>query len=366
MIEEISRLVNQIIGRVKRRADYGTNLPEVVHRGNPLQAIDVTLGDIHENKMSQYRRLLADIEYELAEMRTVVHNLDQTLPAVASSVEPVVPTNKLNLNSSVEDLKPYLGLRGKKAMEESGIQTIGELISKIKSGEFFRVVNRNFGMTSFRELIKVLLREVFPVDPSTEESIRDIPINDAEISPGWFVDLIQKQGYKTFGELMDGIKSDHFVPNQTTDLGTNGFRDIVLAMLEKVFPDQALLVNPPLQQSFIPNLGVDQNGNPVGGINLDPALLKMQIKRDGKGMPLPVSQQPMLEMKIDGFVPVIINVTPVNLPQLLGMADSKESPTDLIRKTTPGQPAVESKTMKSVEPSERPQSREPEKVSFLN
>ena len=75
---------------------------------------------------------------------------------------------------------------------------------------------------------------------------------------------------------------------------------------------------------------------PVGGINLDPALLNMQIKRDGKGVPLPVNQQPMLKMEIEGFVPVIINVTPVNLPMLLGVAEQEQKPTDVSRQIKQG------------------------------
>ncbi|HSV43162.1 MAG TPA: hypothetical protein VLJ10_01280, partial [Candidatus Bathyarchaeia archaeon] len=59
----------------------------------------------------------------------------------------------------------------------------------------------------------------------------------------------------------------------------------------------------------------------VGGIDLNPAFLDLKIKRDGNGIPLPMMDQPMQElMQIEGFVPVIINVTPVqNLPMLLGM-----------------------------------------------
>lgn len=62
-----------------------------------------------------------------------------------------------------------------------------------------------------------------------------------------------------------------------------------------------------------------------GGIDLNPVLLDLQIKRDGNGVPLPLPQQPIYDMRIDGFVPVIINVTPVtNLPFLLGIADQEQ------------------------------------------
>ena len=50
---------------------------------------------------------------------------------------------------------------------------------------------------------------------------------------------------------------------------------------------------------------------PPGGIDLDPALLDLQIRRDGNGVPLPLPQQPIQEMNIRGFVPVIIDIAPV-------------------------------------------------------
>ncbi len=59
----------------------------------------------------------------------------------------------------------------------------------------------------------------------------------------------------------------------------------------------------------------------VGGINFDPTLLNLQIKRDGRGVPLPLPEQNIENIKIDGLVPIIINIQPVNaqtLPVFLG------------------------------------------------
>ncbi len=62
--------------------------------------------------------------------------------------------------------------------------------------------------------------------------------------------------------------------------------------------------------------------DPLGGIDLNPDLLDLQIKRDGRGIPLPLDQQPLENMQIDGFLPIIININPVaNLPLLLGLLD---------------------------------------------
>ena len=87
----------------------------------------------------------------------------------------------------------------------------------------------------------------------------------------------------------------------------------------------------------------------VGGIDLNPLLMDLQIKRDGNGIPLPLPQQPVENMNIDGFVPVIIHIAPVtNLPLLLGLADT-ESDKDTSYEGTPSLKA-----------------REPEEVSLLN
>ena len=48
-----------------------------------------------------------------------------------------------------------------------------------------------------------------------------------------------------------------------------------------------------------------------GGIDFNSANLNLQIKRDGKGVPLPLIQQDMDQlMQIPGFVPVIIEIKP--------------------------------------------------------
>jgi len=74
---------------------------------------------------------------------------------------------------------------------------------------------------------------------------------------------------------------------------------------------------------------------PVGGIDLNPALLDMQIKRDGLGVPLPISDQPIENMNIGGFIPIIINVTPVvDLPLIMGFKDTNEGKDDISKNRT--------------------------------
>jgi len=57
---------------------------------------------------------------------------------------------------------------------------------------------------------------------------------------------------------------------------------------------------------------------PLGGIDLNAANMDLRIKRDGKGVPLPLALQDMNQlMRVQGFVPEIIEIKPaVNLPIL--------------------------------------------------
>ncbi len=67
-----------------------------------------------------------------------------------------------------------------------------------------------------------------------------------------------------------------------------------------------------------------------GGIDFNPDTLDFQILRDGNGVPLPVFRQPIANINIDGFLPVIINIQPITPPtmqMLLGL-DRQESPFD--------------------------------------
>ena len=62
---------------------------------------------------------------------------------------------------------------------------------------------------------------------------------------------------------------------------------------------------------------------PLGGIDFDPSKLNLQIKRDGRGVPLPLPQQNWESIDIKGLYPVIINIVPITsqtLP-LLGQLD---------------------------------------------
>jgi hypothetical protein len=64
----------------------------------------------------------------------------------------------------------------------------------------------------------------------------------------------------------------------------------------------------------------------LGGIDLNPAMYRLRIERDDRGVPLPMPQQPsdVQNIKIDGLFPVIINIMPVqSLPGVLLSSSAK-------------------------------------------
>ncbi|MBF0618612.1 MAG: hypothetical protein HQL19_00410 [Candidatus Omnitrophica bacterium] len=65
---------------------------------------------------------------------------------------------------------------------------------------------------------------------------------------------------------------------------------------------------------------MNQPNVPYGGIDLNSSTLNMQIKRDGKGMPLPISQQNLDNIQIDGLVPVILDIKPATTLPLFSQA----------------------------------------------
>lgn len=72
------------------------------------------------------------------------------------------------------------------------------------------------------------------------------------------------------------------------------------------------------------------NSQEVGGIDFNSNLLDLQINRDGAGIPLPLEDQSMDSMNIEGFFPLIIDITPINsLPLLLGIAEDELNPLEI-------------------------------------
>lgn len=140
----------------------------------------------------------------------------------------------------------------------------------------------------------------------------------------------------------ESVKKVFFAMRMEKDLRTRQkrFIDLLVVLLSEK-PDlftavgQALkvdfqtarpaLVSNPIQSEAVAASAVE---GPVGGIDFDAQLLDLQIKRDGRGMALPLPQQNMDQIHIEGLYPVILNIQPVNaqtLPLLFGRTTEKSS-----------------------------------------
>lgn len=62
----------------------------------------------------------------------------------------------------------------------------------------------------------------------------------------------------------------------------------------------------------------------LGGIDFSDANLNLQIKRDGRGIPLPIGYQNLEHIQIEGLVPIIINIQPMVFPQPLSKTETQD------------------------------------------
>jgi len=70
---------------------------------------------------------------------------------------------------------------------------------------------------------------------------------------------------------------------------------------------------------------------PLGGIDFNSANLDLQIRRDGRGVPLPLAQQDMAQLsRIRGFIPEIMGIRPeVDLPVLRELQQKLQAPSSV-------------------------------------
>jgi len=131
------------------------------------------------------------------------------------------------------------------------------------------------------------------------------------------IQLEQKKPLANVSDLIVFIDEELVIFNKSLGVGAETPTGDIILMQDKRAIKSLNLIREQLEKNDSSNLG---------GIDLNAANLNLQIKRNGSGMPLPASEQPMELMNVQGFTPLIINVVPFNpaviLSQLEGGADS--------------------------------------------
>ena len=138
------------------------------------------------------------------------------------------------------------------------------------------------------------LRQVPGIDQKAARELSNALVRIATTSPGSFTSRDQ---------LKVALEGEGISPNVATIATQDGLRRIIQAVSQPANSISALEQNP-------------------GGIDINPAFLKLLVKRDGKGIPIPTAKVPVKDTDIYGFEPVISKVDQVdNLPAFIGIEE---------------------------------------------
>jgi len=119
---------------------------------------------------------------------------------------------------------------------------------------------------------------------------------------------------KQFKEEID------FYLNERTRASSSPFSTLDLSFDRSI---ETPLFRTPIQEYF-----GEEESNVKGGIDFNPAQMNLQIKRDARGVPLPLPLQTLEMYDVEGFFPVIIQSAPVNIPLLINLFDSDSDDED--------------------------------------
>lgn len=204
--------------------------------------------------------------------------------------------DKLNVSlGEIEELakkeKDKLQLSSSLSSNTSMTNANTHLVSQLES-----LMSNSLSVESIHQLANELKKEGLPSDPSKQ--------------------------HKTIQNLMYelGVELSHVSqPNDINDSLKNNIRQVI-SILTNFFPSDPVELQENSNSSPSDKASMT---DPVGGINLNPSLFETEILRDPNGLPLPMNQQlPSLHLKINGFIPVILQHIPVNVPQYIGLKAS--------------------------------------------
>ena len=177
-----------------------------------------------------------------------------------------------------------------------------------------------FAKANFKQVLnQVAGRDLLPEEQSAAfHYITDLIVRSSGLP---LTDPISDTKYQKGMVFKNEIITENDI-NQMSNTGQKILAHVILRLLNSLEKIKDVNLTPVNPRTGEPEKKVDHAMKTPGGINLDPALLDLQIKRDGKGIPLPLSQQTLGNMKIDGFLPVIITIQPMtDLKKLLGFAE---------------------------------------------
>ncbi|MDP8212371.1 MAG: hypothetical protein P9X22_03650, partial [Candidatus Zapsychrus exili] len=298
---------------VKLREENNKNDDYVVSRDNVLDFLRIIANRLNiESTKIGFRANFTNI--------SGLKNFEKYMASLNSKVLESVEIELLDLDVSISlSLKPGSGSLYVVSLENrSGRRDRG--INKVVKEAYERTVSYDSILAEDRVIIEPISNVSLKTAKEVIEEIDSFEIN------GSFVDLnIDRNHTSSYYAIIEdqdrtallfkysGSEDKTFSVKLPKSIDKyynwDAIKDAILKELKDVKSDKAMI-----------------SETATGGIDLNPAYLDMQIKRDGAGVPLPLDMQVIETMKIEGFIPVIINITPItNFPLLLGMgADDEE------------------------------------------
>ncbi len=163
------------------------------------------------------------------------------------------------------------------------------------------------------------------IDMVTEAKIRSIEDLADFMSMG---QELRTKMREQLQDLMEKAKAFRAASQEQKERSREAFREAHQRLLEGVQGgrEKTREMREAQAERILEAVDRSQDKQPVGGIDLNTADMNLKIKRDGAGVPLPVSQQNLDNIRIDGLVPVILNIQPAANMPLFSDAGSSAPP----------------------------------------
>lgn len=308
-------LLNQVVALSVRRGPdtvvFDGTLGELAGQG--LRGIEVAVGAESDKAVLSRQRVLEfldavtgnrwqfseDISTQARRWNRQIRRTEEK----GSLVFGVLPAPR-SLDSSSFDILPLTGPKGVGHAELFG-KELG-LTNNMVRGTFFKKTERGIAEIVFKS----------PLSLEYADQKGDVRVNMFILTARFLTGYNEETGEFDLAKAV--IKEDYPLYAQNPD-GSMVFRGPIREFARRELINTALPSG--RDQSGERDSAVLSRPEEVGGIDLTAERLNIEVRRDSAGMAVPVDDRQLQNIRLDGLIPVIINIQPVtNLPLLIGAA----------------------------------------------
>jgi hypothetical protein len=261
-------------------------------------------------------RLINGVPATTTQWKNIV---DDTLTILASDDPEIISRIYRYTGYDPDEIHQGVLDRRLKALKYNLIKSVAEFVRDLRyKGEDGQVVLND--SESWIHGSTILTRKDFKI--TRNSFISDLMYGDRGTNRELFFRVIN---FLNVANLLAANHDPHAVKfNETLSHPSGpGFNRIDLANAERAWRGELPNESMSAQRSVLPQNNVNQ----LGGIDFNAANMNLLVKRDGRGVPLPLVQQDMGQLsRIQGFIPEIIEIKPaVNVPILSELQQKLQS-----------------------------------------